>query len=87
MSSGWDKVPLQRCHIIPKSLGGTDTVDNLFLMCKECHDLAPNTPSRTAFLKWVSKQHWTVRKFDKINSELSTFDFGIKDYEWVYSTL
>lgn len=87
VSSGWDKAPLQRCHIVPKSLGGADTVDNLFLMCKECHDLAPNTPSRNAFLKWASKQHWTVRMFGKINSDLSTFDFEVQDYEWILSTL
>jgi hypothetical protein len=29
----WDDIPLQRCHIIPRSLGGTNEVANLFLMC------------------------------------------------------
>lgn len=40
---GWDAVPLQRCHILPRGLDGTDDVSNLFLMCRECHDAAPNT--------------------------------------------
>ena len=47
----WNKVPLQRCHIIPRSLGGTDDPSNLFLMCRDCHDRAPNTPSREIFFK------------------------------------
>lgn len=37
----WAKCPLQICHIIPHSLGGTEEPSNLVLMCKECHDLAP----------------------------------------------
>jgi len=55
----WNKIPLQRCHIIPRSLGGVDRVSNLFLMCRECHDLAPNTASRKTFLNWArSQQFW-----------------------------
>ena len=36
----WNNIPLQRCHVVPRSLGGTNDVSNLFLMCRECHDLA-----------------------------------------------
>lgn len=79
MSGGWDKVPLQRCHIIPKSLGGLDTADNLFLMCKECHDLAPNTVYRDIFLKWVGRQDWSTKSINAITSELAAFGFTEKD--------
>src|SRR5206468_8127353 len=27
---GWNAIPLQRCHITPRSLGGTNEPDNLF---------------------------------------------------------
>src|SRR5262245_26597388 len=43
---GWERIPLQRCHIVPRSLGGSDKAHNLFLMCRECHDTAPNTSVR-----------------------------------------
>ncbi|MEK7689825.1 MAG: HNH endonuclease [Bdellovibrionota bacterium] len=27
-------------HIVPRSMGGTDTVENLTTLCGQCHDLA-----------------------------------------------
>jgi hypothetical protein len=73
----WDKVaPLQRCHIIPRSLGGTDDASNLFLMCRECHDLAPDTNSREMFFKWVESQNWCKRWDAEIQENLQAF--GVK---------
>jgi hypothetical protein len=69
----WDKVPLQRCHIIPKSLGGTDGVANLFLMCRECHDAAPNTPFQDIFLEWAKNQSHLLREDEKIKSAMRSF--------------
>jgi len=45
----------ERCHIVAKSLGGTNECDNLFLMCSDCHRTAPNTDVPEIFFKWVSK--------------------------------
>jgi hypothetical protein len=76
----WDKVrPLQRCHIIPKSLGGSDEPSNLFLMCAECHDLAPNTPLPHLFFKWVDKQSWFTRSFSLLKNELEVYDITGED--------
>lgn len=44
---------LQRCHIIPASLGGSNVPSNLFLMCESCHQLAPDTLSKEAFFMWI----------------------------------
>ena len=33
---GFEK-PLERCHLKAKIDGGTDTVENLVLLCKQCH--------------------------------------------------
>lgn len=33
---------LERCHIIPDSLGGKDEPSNLVLLCKRCHAEDPN---------------------------------------------
>ncbi len=43
---------LVRCHIVPDSLGGDNSPDNLFLMCRACHDEAPDTSFRDVFFKW-----------------------------------
>ena len=47
------KHSLNRCHIHPNALGGTDSPENLFLMCENCHVLSPDTTNRTAFFRWV----------------------------------
>jgi hypothetical protein len=73
----WDKVPLQRCHIIPRSLGGANRASNLFLMCRECHDLAPNTTSRKIFFDWARRQRFWRREMAKMKSALESF--GIEE--------
>jgi len=73
----WEKTPLQRCHIVPRSLGGSDKVSNLFLMCRECHDLAPNTTSRKVFLDWAKTQRFLHREAVKITAALDSF--GIEE--------
>jgi hypothetical protein len=76
----WDKVsPLQRCHIVPRSLGGSDEPDNLFLMCRECHDRTPNTISRDAFFKWVDGQNCFKRGMTQVREEMDAF--GVSDEE------
>ena len=44
---------LNRCHIIPRLLGGKDKPSNLFLMCSECHSLSPDSTNVKAFFRWV----------------------------------
>lgn len=54
----WDKVGrLQRCHIIPMALGGNDEPENYWLMCKQCHVLAPDTVSKKVFFLWADQQN------------------------------
>lgn len=56
----WDhpkaRSKLNRCHIVPKSLGGPDSPENLFLMCEACHEAAPDTKNREGFLRWVYRK-------------------------------
>ena len=72
----WSKIPLQRCHIIPRSLGGTDDVSNLFLMCRECHDLAPNTSIPAIFFEWARRQSSEARENSKVRVALESFGIG-----------
>jgi HNH endonuclease len=70
---GWDRIPLQRCHVVPQSLGGTDDVDNLFLMCRECHDLAPNTSIPAILFEWARAQSSYGREMARIRAALDAF--------------
>jgi len=49
----WGNSPLERTHIIPKSLGGSNNVCNIFLLCKRCHLEAPDTTVPEMFFLWV----------------------------------
>jgi hypothetical protein len=71
--NGWERIPLQRCHILPRSLGGTDDPSNLFLMCRECHDLAPNTALPEIFFEWARTQSRSRRESSKIEEALRSF--------------
>jgi hypothetical protein len=78
---GWNRIPLQRCHIVPRSLGGTDEPSNLFLMCRECHDLAPNTAVPEIFFQWVRAQSFDKREADKIRDALRAFEMTEERHE------
>lgn len=69
----WDRVPLQRCHLKPRSLGGRDEPSNLFLMCRECHDLAPNSPYPDVFFRWVRGQSAAKRDTARMDEALRSF--------------
>lgn len=51
--SAKDYDELERCHIIPNSLGGEDKPRNLILLCPKCHEESPDTVNAGAFLRWV----------------------------------
>jgi hypothetical protein len=69
----WDRIPLQRCHIVSRALGGKNIAANLFLMCRECHDLAPNTNIREVFFEWARSQSWFVRETSKLRAAYAAF--------------
>ncbi len=43
----------QKCHIIPKSLGGSDKPENIVALCAMCHDQAPNVADSDAMWSWI----------------------------------
>lgn len=44
---------LQRCHIIPHALGGSDAPENLVLLCGRCHQEAPNVTDPQIMWDWL----------------------------------
>ena len=71
----WERAPLQRCHIVPRKLGGNNDASNLFLMCNECHDVAPNTTDRSLFFEWARSQDYLRRREKRLRQALD--DFGL----------
>lgn len=84
---GWERIPLQRCHIVPRSLGGTNEPSNLFLMCRECHDLAPNTALPKIFFEWVRAQSFWKREAAKIDEALRAFGISCEQQGMLYQVV
>lgn len=47
------KINLERCHIIPHSLGGKDEPSNLVLLCKRCHLDNSNVANKEIMWDWL----------------------------------
>lgn len=50
------KSQLQKSHIIPHSLGGDESPDNMFLLCPVCHKNSPDTKFKKEFFRWIYKR-------------------------------
>jgi HNH endonuclease len=68
---------LQRCHIIPRALGGSEEPSNLVLLCGQCHAEAPNVADSAFIWTWLREHavslygtYWYQR--------------GLREYEFVY---
>ena len=46
---------LERCHIIPHSLGGKDIPSNYVLLCNQCHQEAPNVNDSKHMFEWIKR--------------------------------
>lgn len=62
------KSRLDRCHIVPESLGGRNEPSNLVLLCGRCHREAPNVRDTRFMWIWLRAscarfydQYWTTR--------------------------
>lgn len=68
---------LQRCHIVPYSLGGKDEPSNIVLLCKRCHADGPNVDDPEIMWDWIKaykvsfyETFWNIQ--------------GRKEYEFIY---
>lgn len=48
---------LQRCHIVPRSLGGSDEPSNIIGLCARCHDEMPNVVDPDEVWRWIKDDH------------------------------
>ncbi|ENK0837713.1 HNH endonuclease [Clostridium botulinum] len=72
------KKSLERCHIIPHSLGGEDKPSNLVLLCHRCHLENPNVTDPEIMWDWLSAYGTTF--YDTFWAIQ-----GIKEYEFIYN--
>ena len=68
---------MQRCHIIPDSLGGKDEPSNIVLLCGRCHEDGPNVSDPEIMWDWIKayrvpfyETFWQIQ--------------GMKEYEFIY---
>jgi hypothetical protein len=47
-------VTLERAHVVPRSLGGSDEPENIVLLCHECHLAAPDTAEARYMWQWLA---------------------------------
>lgn len=72
-----EKRKLQRCHIIPRTLGGGESPSNLILLCGQCHSEAPNVNDSEFMWTWLRAHaapfygtYWQER--------------GVREYEFIF---
>jgi HNH endonuclease len=67
----WEAARLQRCHLTPASLGGRATVENLVLLCAECHREAPDHVNGEWMIGWVQdREEWIWRRLREFETEI-----------------
>ncbi|MFT5893101.1 MAG: hypothetical protein ACI9Y7_003220, partial [Dokdonia sp.] len=74
----WDQQKyLERCHVIPKAIGGCNCYGNIVLLCKECHRDNPDTDNVEMFRKWIqNRKNYSERRYE---AYLETFKvFGLE---------
>lgn len=66
------KSGLEKRRIVSASLGGTDTPDNLVLLCGRCHREAPNHQDPQYLWRWLRATrsqsydtYWTIRGWEE----------------------
>lgn len=68
---------LERCHIVPHSLGGTDGPDNFVLLCKRCHPESPNVTDKEIMWDWMKA--YKISYYDAF-----WIARGMMEYEFIY---
>lgn len=78
--ANWNRVVgLDRCHIVPKSRGGTNEPSNLVLMCHTCHREAPDTVFPEYLFTWMNNREKSItddfsERFHKACKQLGVDD-------------
>lgn len=70
----WERARLERAHIVPAGLGGSNEADNLILLCAPCHEESPDWFNPWEMAIWISKrQERPSMELEQVNSWLEAF--------------
>lgn len=69
---------LQRCHIVPDSLGGQDEPSNLVLLCARCHLENPNVADPHIMWDWL-------KAYKESFYDTFWINHGMCEYERIYA--
>ena len=70
---------LERCHIIPRALGGEDIPSNFVLLCKRCHSENPNVNDPEIMWDWS-------KAYKEPFYDIFWIKRGLEEYEKIYQT-
>lgn len=73
------KRSLERCHIIPRSLGGEDIPSNYVLLCKRCHLENSNVYDSEIMWDWL-------RAYKEHHYSIFWINRGMEEYERIYKS-
>ncbi len=54
--AGWERATLERAHIVPAGLGGSDGAANIVLLCAPCHREAPDWHDPWEMAVWIGQR-------------------------------
>jgi len=52
----WERARLERAHIVPAGLDGSNEADNIILLCSPCHEESPDWFNPWEMALWISKR-------------------------------
>jgi len=76
---------LEICHIVPKSIGGSNHPKNLILLCHECHLDNPNTPYEDEYFQWLDQvEFYLTKRYKNIEKAIKTFKLSKELIDEIY---
>lgn len=71
----WERARLERAHIIPAGLDGSDEAANLILLCTPCHEESPDWFSPWEMAAWISRRpERPSREVEQMNAWLEALE-------------
>ena len=81
---------LNRCHIIPKSLGGEDLPSNMVLLCVQCHRENPNIKDVDLYWDWLKSRarpkYFPTGPMKGLGGLLYWIDRSLSEYVNIFGT-
>lgn len=73
---------LERCHLVPRALGGSLEVSNMVLLCEECHLAAPDFAAPGYMLKWMRDREGYLSRVFREMEAATRGAFATFGLEW-----